>query len=66
MSLRHALVVAVLLPGPTLIAADLRVPSDYSTIQEAIDAAVGGDRVLVADLLTLLSRWGDCPEIVPG
>ena len=31
------------------VAATLRVPSDYPTIQSAIDAAVDGDEVLVAD-----------------
>lgn len=33
---------------PSAFAADLRVPEDYRSIQEAIDVAVDGDRVLVA------------------
>lgn len=40
-------VVLLALTAPAL-AADINVPGDYATIQAAIDAAVSGDRVLVA------------------
>ncbi len=34
--------------GLPACAADLLVPTEYRTIQEAIDAAIDGDRILVA------------------
>jgi predicted outer membrane repeat protein len=43
-----AIAVAALFSLPSL-AADIRVPGDYSTIQDAIDAAVVGDRILLGD-----------------
>ncbi len=39
---------AILIPAGTAGAADIQVPGDYATIQEAIDAAVDGDVVVVA------------------
>jgi hypothetical protein len=39
---------AILLGARTATAADLHVPSDYTTIQSAIDAAVDGDAILLA------------------
>ncbi len=45
---RFQAVVLLLALSPPLIAAELRVPADHSTIQEAIDAATAGDIVLVA------------------
>jgi len=44
----RALVPLVTLPGLACDAATLRVPSEYATIQQAIDAARTGDTVLVA------------------
>ena len=43
------LVMVLFMWGTTALAAELHVPSDYSSIQAAIDAAVPGDVVLVAD-----------------
>jgi predicted outer membrane repeat protein len=43
------LVMVLLMWGTTALAAELHVPSNYSSIQAAIDAAVPGDVVLVAD-----------------
>ncbi|MHC4944128.1 MAG: hypothetical protein ACYTG7_14030 [Planctomycetota bacterium] len=47
--MRYAIIVFVLLLAVPLsgISATISVPHDYSTIQEAIDAAVNGDTVLV-------------------
>ena len=36
-----------LLPAPLALAATIYVPDDYPTIQQAIQAAADGDRVLV-------------------
>jgi len=41
-------VLLVFFPAPTLRADVIHVPDDYPTIQQAIDAALDGDRVLVA------------------
>jgi len=41
-------VLSLLCAGGVAAAADLRVPADFGTIQDAIDAAVDGDRVLVS------------------
>jgi hypothetical protein len=43
------LIILILLTSVPASAAILRVPGDYGTIQAAIDAAVGGDTVIVAD-----------------
>lgn len=39
----------LLTPGAAARAADIHVPADYATIQDAIDAANPGDTVIVAD-----------------
>ncbi|MFO0873695.1 MAG: right-handed parallel beta-helix repeat-containing protein [Phycisphaerales bacterium] len=44
-----ALVAVVVAPCATCLAATLEVPSQYPTIQAAVDAAVVGDEVVVAD-----------------
>jgi hypothetical protein len=41
--------ILVVVPGSTVLADILNVPGDYPTIQEAIDSAVDGDEVVVAD-----------------
>jgi parallel beta-helix repeat protein len=47
--MRYAVILLVILAVPVLAhAATLKVPSQYPTIQDAIDAASGGDTVLVA------------------
>lgn len=48
MRLNSIVLVGVLLAGSNLCGATLRVPTQYPTIQGAIDAAVDGDRVDVA------------------
>lgn len=40
--------VALLLLDPAASAAELHVPSQYTTIQSAVDAAADGDHVVVA------------------
>lgn len=47
-SIRIFAIVAGASVGSTLVAADLLVPQDFSSIQSAINAASAGDRVLVA------------------
>lgn len=32
-------------------ASNIHVPADYATIQEAVDSAVGGDKILLADMV---------------
>ena len=44
--MNRALVLSVLVSG--LCATTINIPSDYTTIQEGIDASVDGDTVLVA------------------
>ena len=44
----HSITIAFLFLLQPLSATILNVPSDYSTIQSAIDAAINGDTVLVA------------------
>jgi len=41
-----AIILCIIIPSAS--AADLWVPDDFRSIQEAIDAAVDGDRILVA------------------
>jgi len=46
---RSSIIQALIILCPLVAdAATIHVPADYGTIQEAIDAAVGGDTVLVA------------------
>jgi hypothetical protein len=45
---RLGVVVVALLLSPALRAADLLVPSQYATIQAAVNAAAPGDRILIA------------------
>jgi len=49
-----------ILPAGAVLAKDIHVPGDYPTIQQALDAAASGDRVLVAP--------GEYPEdiVFPG
>ncbi|MBN1295927.1 right-handed parallel beta-helix repeat-containing protein, partial [bacterium] len=42
-------VVLVATPTPTPLPQDIHVPDDYATIQAAIDAALPGDRVIIAN-----------------
>ncbi len=46
--LRCAVAVACALVGTTAVADIINVPGDCETIQEAIDAAVNGDEIVVA------------------
>jgi len=47
--MRSAILVLILYAIPILsFSATIEVPKDYTTIQAAIDAAVNGDKVLVA------------------
>lgn len=48
-STRTLLITALTLVGTSAMAADLHVPADHSTIQQAIDAANPGDVVIIAD-----------------
>ena len=45
--MKRALVLSVLVSG--LCAITINIPSDYTTIQEGIDASVDGDTVLIAE-----------------
>ena len=47
--MRHAPWLAIIAMSTVTIADTLHVPADYPTIQAAIDAAIDGDIVLVAD-----------------
>jgi len=46
--MRPTIIIAFIFLCPAAFAATIHVPDDYATIQEAIDAAVNGDTVLVA------------------
>lgn len=46
--MRPSIIIAFILLSPAAFAATINVPGDYATIQEAIDAAVNGDEVIVA------------------
>jgi hypothetical protein len=46
---RVLVVLIALLAAPAAYAGDILVPGDYPTIQQAIDAAVNGDRILVGN-----------------
>ena len=41
-------IVATLVLAGTSLAATINVPADYTTIQDAVDAASNGDEILVA------------------
>lgn len=46
--MRPSIIILTILLCPVAFAATIHVPVDYATIQEAIDAAVNGDTILVA------------------
>lgn len=77
--MRFILILSILLLIPHAVSAkDIHVPKDYPTIQQAIDAAMDGDRVLVAPAtyheninykgkaVTLKSEEGPAVTIIDG
>ena len=73
-------ILSIFISSSVVFAATIFVPGDYATIQEALDAAVSGDIVLVADgtysgnilfpgnktNITLISEHGPDSTVIEG